>query len=66
MIGANITLWAGANANDQADTRFATYNATHGIEAAAFGLTPASAAALQAATATQIGLGITTTSRVRR
>ena len=54
MIGANVVIWAGTNLNDPSDTRFATYNATHGVEAAAFGLTPTTAAALQAATATQI------------
>jgi autotransporter-associated beta strand protein len=53
MIGANIALWAGANANDPSDTRFATYNATHGIEAATM-VTATTAANIQAATASQI------------
>lgn len=53
MIGANIALWAGANANDGGDTRFATYDATHGLQAATM-ITAANAANLQAATNTQI------------
>lgn len=36
MIGANIALWAGTTSNDSSDTRFATYDATHGIQAATF------------------------------
>ncbi|MBX7209625.1 MAG: autotransporter-associated beta strand repeat-containing protein [Verrucomicrobiaceae bacterium] len=53
MIGANVALWAGTASNDAGDTRFATYTA-NGIEAATFNLTPTTATALQAATATQI------------
>jgi autotransporter-associated beta strand protein len=39
MIGANIALWGGANANDGTIPLFASYDATHGVQAAAFGLT---------------------------
>jgi autotransporter-associated beta strand protein len=39
MIGANIALWGGANANDGTTPLFASYDATHGVQAAAFGLT---------------------------
>jgi autotransporter-associated beta strand protein len=36
MIGANIVLWGGANATDGSDTNFVTYDATNGLQAAAF------------------------------
>lgn len=53
MIGANIALWGGANANDAGQPLFVTYDGTHGIQAATLTAT-ANAAALAAATTTQI------------
>ncbi len=53
MIGANVALWGGANSNDAGTPLFATYDATHGIQAAA--TTPVTTPAnLAAATATTI------------
>ena len=54
MIGADLVIWGGANLNDSALPQFATYDATHGVQAAAFDVTPTNAATLQAATAGQI------------
>ena len=54
MIGANITLWGGANANDGNTPLFTTYDATHGVQAAAFNVTATTAALLAGAAATQI------------
>ena len=57
MIGANIALWGGTTSNDGTSPLFATYNATHGVEAAVFDLSGAAvdtASELAAATAGQI------------
>lgn len=63
MVGADVVLWGGANSNDAGTPLFATYDATHGIQAAAM-TSIASAANLAAATATTIasinGLAIAT------
>ncbi|MBL9182202.1 MAG: autotransporter-associated beta strand repeat-containing protein [Verrucomicrobiaceae bacterium] len=57
MIGANIALWGGANANDGSQPLFVTYDGTHGVQAATFNLSGTAvdtATELAAATATQI------------
>lgn len=54
MIGANMVLWGGANLNDSNQPLFATYDATHGVQAASFAVTATNAATLQAATGGQI------------
>lgn len=57
MIGANIALWGGTTSNDGTSPLFATYDATHGVQAAAFNLSGAAvdtAAEFAAATAGQI------------
>ncbi len=54
MIGADIVIWGGANLADPAQPLFAAYDATHGVQAAAFDVTPTNAATLQAAAAGQI------------
>lgn len=54
MIGANVILWGGANANDSAQPMFTTYDATHGIQAATFDVTSNDVPTLNAATAGQI------------
>lgn len=53
MIGADIVLWGGANANDAGTPQFVTYDATHGIQAATMTAT-ATPAALAAATTSTI------------
>lgn len=41
MIGADIALWGGTTSNDATQPLFATYDATHGVQAAAFTLSGA-------------------------
>lgn len=53
MIGANIALWGGTAANDGSTPLFVTYDATHGVQAAAT-TTIATAANLASATASTI------------
>lgn len=54
MIGANIVLWGGTAANDSATPLFVTYDATHGVQAAAT-TAIANATALASATTSNIG-----------
>lgn len=54
MIGANIALWGGTNSNDLTLPLFATYDATHGVQAASFDVTATTSALLAGATNLQI------------
>ncbi|MEQ1859582.1 MAG: autotransporter-associated beta strand repeat-containing protein [Chthoniobacteraceae bacterium] len=54
MMNAGIAPWGGTNSNDASLPQFATYDATHGVQAAAFGVTATSIALLNTSTAATV------------
>lgn len=53
-MNAGIAIWGGTNANDASLAQFATYDTTHGAQAAAFGLTATNISQLNTSTATTV------------
>lgn len=53
-MNAGLALWGGTNANDASLAQFATYDATHGVQATTFGVTATTVAQLNTSTATTV------------